>query len=304
MNYQIEKVFKIIKNPAKIISALGSRYKLKWMPDELYLKLYYRAATGEKLNLNEPRTFNEKLQWLKLYDRRFEYTNYVDKYAIREHIKNRIGEEYLIPLLGVYDKFNEINFNELPNQFVLKCTHDSGSVIICKDKSKLNIEEAKKIINKCLKRNYFYLSREWPYKNVKPRIICEKYLLDESITGLIDYKLMCFNGKVKCWFVCLNRSTQNGLNIDIYDVNWNLMPVERPNNPIYGYKIPKPKNFKKMMEFAEILSNKIPFIRVDFYEIKGRLYFGELTFYPTSGYEDFKPKSYNYIFGNWIRLPT
>lgn len=272
------------------------------IPDKLYCSLLYKRSIGKKLNIKNPKTFNEKLQWLKLYDRNPLYTILVDKYRFREYIADKIGQEYLIPLLGVWDNFEDIDFSKLPNQFVLKCTHDSGGQVICKDKSKLNIEEAKNIINKSLQRNYYYNGREWPYKNVKPRIICEKYMVDKSGTGLKDYKLMCFNGKVKCSFVCLNRNTPNGLNVDFYNVNWSPMPVKR-HYPCSGTFTPRPKNYNKMIFCAEKLSKDISFARVDFYEINNQLYIGEITLYPGSGFEEFTPESYDELFGNWLKLP-
>ncbi|WP_209510531.1 ATP-grasp fold amidoligase family protein [Sedimentibacter acidaminivorans] len=273
------------------------------LPDILYLELMFYHRIKSKLNLKNPRSFNEKLQWLKLYDRNPVYTNLVDKYEVRKYISKTIGEEYLIPLIGVWDKFDAIDFSKLPNHFVLKCTHDSGGIIICKDKSKLDIEAAKKKINKSLKRNYYYLGREWPYKNVKPRIICEKYMVDESGIELKDYKFMCFNGKVRCSFVCLNRNSQSGLNVDFYDMDWNPMSFER-HYPSSGTTIPRPINFDKMIDFAEKLSKNIPFVRVDFYETNGHLYFGELTFHPGSGFEEFTPELYDYLLGSWIKLPS
>jgi len=273
-----------------------------FLPDDLYLKIKFRYHIGQKLNLKNPKTFNAKLQWLKLYDRKPEYVKYVDKYEVRDFIKEKIGEEYLIPLFGVYNNVEEINWSELPDQFVLKCTHGSGCNIICTDKNKLNIKEAKNKLNKWMKKNWFWYGREWPYKNIKPRIICEKYMVDESGIELKDYKFMCFNGKAKCMFVCLNRFSPNGLNVDFYDMDWNPMPFERHYRRS-GTIIPKPKNFDKMVTFAEKLSEGIPFVRVDFYEANGKLYFGELTLYPGSGFEEFTPESYDYLLGSWIELP-
>lgn len=286
----------------KIMVHLLDTPLFKILPDKLFLKVLYKNRLGKKLILDNPTTFNEKIQWLKLYDRNPAYTQMVDKYAVRECISNIIGEEYLIPLIGVYDSFDEIDFNQLPQQFVLKCTHDSGGLVICKDKELLDIEAAKKKINKCLKRNYYYHGREWPYKNIKPRIICEKYMVDESGTELKDYKFMCFNGKAKCLFVCLNRNSLTGLNVDFYDMDWKPMPFER-HYPSSGKPIPKPKTFDKMVEFAERLSNGIPFVRVDFYEANDQLYFGELTFHPGSGYEEFTPESYDSLLGSWLKCP-
>lgn len=272
------------------------------IPDKVYLKLQYKHHLGRKLNLKNPQTFNEKIQWLKLYDRRPEYTTYVDKYAVREHIKKSIGEEYLIPLIGAYENVDEIDWNKLPDKFVLKCTHGSQCNIICTDKSKLDIEESKKKLNQWMIRNWYWYGREWPYKNVKPMIICEKFMVDESGFELKDYKLMCFNGEVKLSFVCLNRSTLTGLNVDFYDLDWNPMPFER-KYPNSGTLIPKPRNYVKMLELAEKLSKAIPFVRVDFYEVNGDLYFGELTFHPGSGFEAFTPIEWDYKLGSILMLP-
>ena len=301
---KIIKIFKkYIKSPQRIIPKLGARNLLNWIPDRLYLRLVYWCKMGKKLNLDNPKTFNEKLQWLKLNDRKPEYTRYVDKYEVRSYIRETIGEEYLIPLLGVYNSFNEIDFNKLPNQFVLKCTHDSGGVILCRDKSKLDIDATEKKINKCMRRNYYYQGREWPYKNLKPRIICEKYLEQDEIGhGLIDYKFMCFNGQAKCIFVCSNRNSTTGTNIDIYDMDWELIPCEREINTASKSIINKPTNFDLMVKFAEILAKNIPFVRVDFYEVKEKLYFGEITFFPAAGFERFVPDSYDDLFGSWISL--
>ncbi|NLJ18276.1 ATP-grasp fold amidoligase family protein [Globicatella sulfidifaciens] len=274
-----------------------------FVPDSLYLKIQFKTFLGENLNVNNTVTFNEKIQWLKLYDRNEEYTKMVDKYEVREYIKDKIGEEYLIPLLGVYDSFDEIDFNSLPSQFVLKPNHTSGDVYICKDKDKINYKELENKVNSWLKRKYYLIHREWPYKNVKPRIVCEEFIIDDSAEELIDYKFMCFNGEPKCLFVASNRNSETGLTIDFYDIDWNLMPFER-KYPNSGTKIAKPENFNKMVEFAKILSENIPFVRVDFYEANGKLYFGELTFYPGSGLEAFTPRSYDELLGSWINLPN
>ena len=273
------------------------------IPDKIFIKLKYKVAIGKKLNLEKPETFNEKLQWLKLYDRKPEYTKFADKYEVRKYIANVIGEEYLIPVIDVFDCVDQINWGELPNQFVLKCAHGSGSNIICRDKNKLDIGLAEKKLRKWMKYNWYWFGREWQYKNIKPRVICEKYMVDESGTELKDYKFMCFNGKVRCTFVCSNRNTPGGSEIDIYDTDWNLMPFERKNHPNSGKKISKPKEYAKMVEFAEKLTRNMSFARVDFYEINGHLYFGEITFHPDSGFVGFIPESYDYLMGNWIKLP-
>ncbi|WP_242876304.1 ATP-grasp fold amidoligase family protein [Desulfosporosinus hippei] len=272
------------------------------MSDKTFLSLVYRARMGKKLNILNPKTFNEKLQWLKIYDRNPLYTTLVDKLAVRKYIGHILGEECLIPILGAYDSFDEIDFENLPNQFVLKCTHDSGGLVICKNKRKFDKEAARSKINRCLKRNYFYHGREWPYKNVKPHIICEQYIVNENYAELNDFKFMCFNGEPKCSFVCLNRNSPAGLNVDFYDMDWNPMSFER-HYPRSGTIIEKPKNFTKMIEFSKQLSKDIPFLRVDFYEVNGVLYFGELTFYPGNGFEEFTPEEFDYALGEWIRLP-
>jgi hypothetical protein len=272
------------------------------LSDRTFIKYAYFRQMGRRLNLRNPKSFNEKLQWLKLYDRNPEYTRLVDKYEVRHYITNKIGAEYLIPLLGVYNNFEDIDFSKLPKQFVLKCTHDSGGVVICKNKDQFNIDKARETINKHLSKNYYYAWREWPYKDIRPRIICEKYMVDESGTELKDYKFMCFNGEAKCLFVGLNRNSPAGLNVDFYDMNWIPMPFER-KYPSSGKITPKPKTFNKMVKFAKELSENFPFVRVDFYEVNGQLYFGELTFYPGSGYEEFTPESYDYLLGSWLELP-
>lgn len=285
-----------------IIHIISTPVLDKILTPKFCIKLSYFIEMGNKLNLKNPQTFNEKIQWLKLNNRDPFYTQLVDKYEVRDYISKTIGSEYLIPLIGLYNNVEEIDFNALPNQFVLKCTHDSGELIICKDKSKLDIEATKKRINKCIKRNYYYYGREWPYKNVKPRIICEKYMEEQSGTELKDYKFMCFSGEVKCLFVCLNRNTETGLNVDFYDLGWNPLPFER-HYKRSGIRLPKPKTFDKMVKFSEILSKGKLFVRVDFYEINGDLYFGELTFFPGSGFEEFTPEKYDYLLGSWLQLP-
>jgi hypothetical protein len=274
------------------------------MNDKKYLEKVYKAIMKKRLNLDNPQSFNEKLQWLKLYNRRTEYTIMVDKYKVREYVANKIGQEYLIPLIGVWEDPDEINFENLPNQFVLKCNHNSGlGMCICKDKSKLDILKVKKELSAGLKENYYLHGREWPYKDVSRKIICEKYMTDESKTELKDYKLMCFDGKMFCCFVCSERFSSDGLKITFFDRNWNVLPFER-HYPKSKKNIKKPQNYEKMIELAEILSKDIPFVRVDFYEVEGQIYFGELTFFPGSGFEEFQPESADIELGNLIKLPT
>lgn len=276
------------------------------MSDIKYLKKIYYERFGKELNLEHPKTFNEKLQWLKLYDRKPEYIIMVDKYLVRQYVAETIGAEYLIPLLGVWDDPGKIDFDVLPNQFVLKCNHNSGTgLCICMDKNKLNFKKVRRNLHKGLKQDYYLVGREWPYKDVPRKIIAEKYMeenRENSVnTGLMDYKFMCFNGKVKCSFVCSDRFTKQGLHVTFFDRDWNIMPFER-HYPAVKTGLPKPKTYEKMVELAEILSRNIPFVRVDFYEVNEKIYFGELTLYPGCGMEEFTPEEWDYILGSWIDL--
>ncbi|WP_072828124.1 ATP-grasp fold amidoligase family protein [Fibrobacter sp. UWB12] len=257
---------------------------LKLIPDSIYLKNAYKKIMGKNLNLRTPKTFNEKLQWLKLHNRNPLYTTLVDKYAVKNWAARQIGDSYIIPTLGVWDKFEEIDFEKLPNQFVLKCTHDSGSYFICKDKSKLDKIEAQKRFTKALKRNFFYSGREWPYKNVHPRIIAEQYMEDRN-GAFVDYKFSCFNGVVDCVMVCLDRHL-NDVKFYFFDKDWNLKRLNvRGKNAPDDFTIPKPPCMDEMFEIAAKLSKDIPFVRVDLFECDGKIYFGEMTFYPDSGFD-------------------
>lgn len=286
---------------AKAIINLSNKNIIN-ISDKQYLVLMGKVRMNKKMNIENPKTFNEKLQWLKLYDRNPEYTKMVDKYEAKKYVSEIIGDEYIIPTLGIYNNFDEIDFEKLPNQFVMKCTHNSGGNIICKDKGQFDYKFARKWMGNCLKRNYYNYNKEWVYKNIKPRIIVEKYMQDRGEDELKDYKLMCFNGKVKCSFVCSDRYNNKGLKVDFFDINWNKMPFER-KYPNSTQKIQKPINYELMIEFAEKLSRNIPFLRVDFYEINGKIYFGELTFFPGSGFEEFRPEKYDRILGDMLELP-
>lgn len=288
---------KFFKRP-KILFLIFMNTKIwNFIPDKIFLKIKYLIIFGKKINLNKPRTFNEKIQWLKIYNKKDIYVTMVDKYLVKGYVEKIIGKENIIPTIDKYDDFDDIDFAKLPRQFVIKCTHDSGGLVICKDKKNLNICAAKSKISKSLKKNYFYLGREWPYKNIKPRIIVEKYMGD----NLNDYKIFCFNGEPKFTLVCSNRNG-NSKNTDFYDNNWNLLPFTRAchvNNP---NGIDKPKNFNKMLEIAKKLSANIPFLRVDLYVINGKIYFGELTFYPSSGFESFTPEEWDEKLGDMLDL--
>lgn len=279
-----------------------SRAIARLLPDKLYLSIKFRTRFGYWMDWKHPQTFSEKLQWLKIYDRHPEYTKMVDKAAAKQYVANIIGEDYIIPTLAVYNSAEDIDFGKLPKQFVLKCTHDSGGLVVCKDKSKLDYEAARKKLRKGLKRTYIIQNREYPYKDVPRRIIAEKYMEDES-GELQDYKFFCFDGVPKYLFVATDRSRKDvETKFDFFDMEWNHLPFTNghPNNPI----TPKmPDNFELMKELAGKLSVGMPEVRVDLYNIRGKIYFGELTFFHWSGLVPFNPKEWDYIFGQQIRLP-
>lgn len=292
----------LLLKPKTGFPILASRGFFKWMPDKQFIKLAYRIRTGEKLNLHHPKTYTEKLQWLKLYDHRDEYTRMVDKYEAKAYIAERIGEEYIIPTLGVYDSFDAIDFDALPDQFVLKCTHDSGGLVICKDKSKLDIAAARKKIEKSLAIDYYQLGREWPYKNVRPRIIAEQYMEDEKTAELRDYKFFAFSGKSKLLMLASERQLATETKFDFFDMEGTHLPLTcaHPN----AETIPElPANFQKMQNLTNQLSAGFPHLRVDFYEVNGNIYIGELTFFFMGGTSPFEPEEWNERIGSWITLP-
>lgn len=296
------KIMNYIKEPKNIILTLANHNILK-ISDETYLKILYKVKMNKELNLENPQTFSEKIQWLKLYNRNPKYTKMVDKYEAKKYVANIIGEEYIIPTIGIYNNFEEIVFDKLPNQFVIKCTHDSDSIIICKDKNNLSIENAKEKINGCLKNNFYLKAREWVYKNIKPRIIIEKYMATEKQPELIDYKFFCFNGKPQFIYVSEALSNHEMAKISFADMNYKMTEFHRKDYNPFKVLPPKPKNFEKMKELAEKLSKNIPFLRVDFYEIEDKIFFGELTFSPCAGYIPFDPEEYDKILGDMLDLP-
>ena len=284
----------------RIILKLKYHHLLDWLPDSLYLRLMYRIILHKKLNLQNPQTFNEKLQWLKLYDRNPIYTSMVDKYEAKKYVAKIIGENYINPTIGIWNSFDEIDFDTLPNQFVLKCTHNSGGLFICRNKNSFDINVARQKIEKSLQRNYFYNGREWPYKNVKPRIIAEKYLEDESGYELKDYKVFCFYGIPKLIQVDYDRFTDHKRNI--YTCNWHYLNCQLLYPTHSEIEINKPQKLDELLELSERLSNRIPFLRTDFYIINDKIYFGELTLYPGSGFEKFTPEIWDIKIGNLIDL--
>ena len=304
----ISKIMTIFKS----IYDSDSRFKLLYrfgfynkLSDYEYLKLMFKAYMGKELDFNNPKTLNEKIQWLKLYNRKPEYTLMVDKYRVKEYVANKIGNEYIIPTLGVWEKFDEIDFKKLPNKFVLKTTHDSGGVVICRDIQNFDQKKAKHKLENSLNNNFYLINREWPYKDVKPRIIAEAYMEDKTNSDeLTDYKFFCFNGEVKLMFIATDRQNrEEDTKFDFYDECFNHLPFIQ-GHPNSKRELHKPVNFDKMKKLASILSEGIPFIRVDLYEINNKIYFGELTFYHFSGFEPIVPEKWDYKIGEWIKLPV
>lgn len=272
-----------------------------FLPDKAYLKLRFRILMWKKLDLKNPKTFNEKLQWLKLNNRNPEFSLMVDKYSAKSWAKSVIGDKYIIPTLGVWDCVEEVDFDSLPNQFVIKCTHDSGSYVICKDKRLLNVDDVKKKLGRALKKNFYDAYREWPYKNVRPRIIAEQYMEDRN-GAFVDYKFSCFNGSVDCVMVCLDRHLHD-TKFYFFDREWNLKRLNiRGKNAPDGFTIPKPSCMDEMFDIAAKLSENIPFVRVDLFECDGKIYFGEMTFFPDSGFDANLLPETDIYFGKKIEL--
>ena len=307
------KLEKALKNPMKIVSWVISKTTVgRILSDKTYIKIKYKAMIGCNISFSNPQTFNEKLQWLKLYDRKPEYTTMVDKYAVKQYVEDLIGKAYIIPTLGVWNHFDEIDFEKLPNQFVLKCTHDSGGLIICKEKSQLDKKTAKEKIEKSLKRNFYWSSREWPYKDVTPRIIAEQYLQDDSDSkfqfgedaksGLTDYKFYCFDGQAKIVMIASNRFTEEQTTFDYFDRQYNHLPF-RWGNPSSKVPPQKPHKLEEMFSIADHLSSNIPEVRVDLYLSGNHIFFGELTFFDGGGFDKIEPTEWDYKLGKLLSLP-
>ena len=296
-----KRLMKVVHNPKLIFAHLLIDYGGS-IPDKKYMEMLYYCYMGKKLDLEHPQTFNEKLQWLKLNCREPEFTVMVDKVKAKDYIAEKIGSQYIIPTYGVWDDPDDIDFDKLPDQFVLKCNHGSGGNVICRDKSKLDIKSAKKKLRKGLNSSFYKVGREWAYKDVPHKILAEKFLVDETGWDLKDYKIFCFNGKPTYVEVDFNRSVSHKLNP--YDFDWNLLDFcdDSPSDP--NANIPKPKKLKEMIDIAATLSKDMLFLRVDFYSIYDDIYVGELTLYPGSGYIQFKPMSTDLKLGKLLKLPT
>ena len=305
MKRPVYNAFKsLLFNRGHFVAAIVSRCSRLITNDALYLKILYRLEFKRKLDLDNPITYSEKLQWLKLYYHHPIHTIMADKYAVKQYVKDLVGEQYIIPTLFVWNTVEDIDWEQLPQQFVLKTTHDSGNfgVIICKDKSKLDISSVEKRLRRSLNRNTFMLGREWPYKNIKPQIIAEEYLENNNSDELKDYKFLCFNGKVKALYVVSGRNSVHGACVDFFDVNYNQLPFRTlyKNSTIIP---PKPKLLQEMIDVSAKLSQGVPHVRVDLYEVNGKIYFGEYTFFTSGGLAPFRPEEYDYQFGEWLTLP-
>jgi len=307
------KRFLIDRQYRRMIIAATGFYD--YLSDEKYLRKIYYANTGRKLNLENPKTFNEKLQWLKLYNRQDKYIILSDKYLVKDYVAKLIGCEHIVPTLGVWDDPDQIDFEQLPNQFVLKCNHNSGlGMCICKDKESLNISQARANLARGLAQNYYQHDREWTYKKIPRKIVAEKYMKDSNVIdilpgvkadGLIDYKFYCFNGEPRFLYVGFaNIVDGNKHDLMTYlTLDWKLTPFIRPDHEQLPTIPERPKCFDELVEYARVLADDIPFVRVDFFIIENQIYFSEFTFSPGGGYGIFYPEEWERKLGDWIKLP-
>lgn len=274
------------------------------LSNRAYLSLKYRLIFKKKLNWNTPTTYSEKIQWLKLYGRTSINNIMADKYLVKDYVARSIGERYVIPLLGVWDNVDDIDFASLPDKFVLKCNHNSGTgMVICHDKSMLDIGQVKRGLQKGLKENYFPISKEFAYKDIPRKIIAEPYMEDSETKELRDYKFFCFDGEPKALFIASGRlKGEESVTFDFFDMDFHHLPVTN-GHPNSSVAIERPKGFEEMKKLAAQLSVGIPHVRVDFYEVDGRVYFGEFTFSHWGGLMPFEPAEWDEIFGSWIHLP-
>lgn len=289
-------------NRDKVMTFL--KKSLRFLPDKTYIKLYYRLRVGRPLNTKNPTTLNEKLQWLK-FNYRFPLQSIVsDKLLVRDYVAEKIGAEYLIPLLGTWENYDDVDFDKLPEKFVLKCNHDSGGLVVCTDKSKLDHKEARNRVEKSLKSNFFYIGREYQYRNIKPRIICEQFISDNGKVPM-DYKIYCFNGKPDVILVCKDRFSDNTHRASYlyFDQEWKFQPLNKGDENLTEVDVPKPKNLDRMIEIAKELSKDFLFARIDLYNIDGQIYFGEITLSPNSGFDPDIKYETDLMFGEKLRIP-
>lgn len=295
-------VYSLFHDPRHFVSAACIRLG-KWLPDKAYLKLMFRLELKQKLDLDDPKTFNEKLQWLKLYYHRPDLTMMADKLAVKQHVTSLIGEQYVVPLLGSWDDPAEIDWDALPRRFVLKTNHDGGNygIVICKDKDRLDKAKAIRKLRASLKRNPYLLGREWPYKNIPRKVFAEQYLEEAGKQELTDYKFYCFDGKVRFLFIASGRQ-EGHITFDYFDENYRHLDVVQTHPPA-AVPPEKPEHFELMIQLAEKLSEGLPHVRVDFYQVNGKVYFGEYTFFTHGGWAAFDPDEYDRLLGSYIHLP-
>ena len=299
---KIKTAFSLIKTPGKLLLPAGQNGLLNYIPDKMYLKAVFKAETGYPLNLEHPCTYNEKLQWIKIYDRKPEYTTYADKYKVREYIAKVIGDQYLIPLIGMYKKAEDIPWKDLPVRFVLKCNHASGTNIICKDKGDLDISSTEKQLNAWLRRNAFWGAREWCYKDIEPCIICEEFIETQDGNTPDDYKFMCFNGIPR--LIQVHHDRYGNHTLDYYTPEWKKADLQRIDANKSDIEINKPDGLDEMLSIAEELSKDMYYSRIDLYNVNSKIYFGEITLYPTGGLSTFTRYEDDLKLGTYIKLPT
>ncbi len=302
LSSKLKTAIELAKSPQKLLLPAGQNGLLKFCPDRAYLKAVFKAETGYALDLNHPKTYNEKLQWIKLYDRKPEYIVYADKYRVRDYVAKRLGEKYLVPLIGMYKKAEDIPWNELPNRFVLKCNHASGTNIICKDKNELDIVSTVKQLNAWLKKNAFWGAREWCYKNIEPCIICEEFIETQDGNTPDDYKFMCFNGVPR--LIQVHHDRYGDHTLDYYTPEWKKADLQRIDADVSEHNVEKPDKLDEMLSIAKELSKDMYYARIDLYYVNNKIYFGEITLYPTGGFSTFTRYEDDLLLGSYIKLPT
>lgn len=292
----------LVKQPGKLLLPAGQNGLLRFVPDEVYLKAVFRNETGYRLDLKNPKTYNEKLQWIKLHDRKPEYRIYADKYRVRDHIAEKLGPEYLVPLIGVYKRAEDIPWKTLPKRFVIKCNHASGANIICRDKDALDTSEATRLLSAWLKRNSYWGAREWCYKDIEPCIVCEEFI--DTVDGNTpdDYKFMCFNGTVR--LIQVHHDRYGDHTLDYYTPEWQKMKIKRIDAETSDTTVPRPEKLDEMLSVAARLSADMYYARIDLYHAAGRVYFGEITLYPTGGFSTFSNYEDDLLLGSYLHLPT
>lgn len=298
----IGRVKLVVNNPYRLGGLVLRRVLSRFIEnDETFIKWEFYLGMKKWPNLENPKTYNEKLQWMKLHDHNPDYVRMVDKALAKEWVKEKLGtDEYCIPTLGVYDNFKDIDFNKLPNQFVLKTTHDSGGVVVCRDKNEFDMKAAQVKLNRSLSHDYFLQHREWPYKEVPRKIIAEQYMEDVDGGSLKDYKFFCFDGEPKFMFIASDRGKDT--RFDFFDMDFNHLPFEQ-GHPNSDHSLQKPAGWGKMVDIARQLSKGMYHIRVDLYDVNGRIFFGEMTLFHFSGNVPFEPEEWDYKIGEMLRLP-